>query len=74
MRSREGRKKACWNLVCRGIDRFICIGGDGSLTGANVLRAEWPVFVQEFLKEGKIDEAQAVRSVVVSCTIGARLD
>jgi 6-phosphofructokinase 1 len=59
MRTREGRKKACFNLVSRGIDRFICIGGDGSLTGANILRAEWPGFMQEFVKEGKITEQQA---------------
>jgi 6-phosphofructokinase 1 len=64
MRTREGRKKACWNLVSRGIDRFVCIGGDGSLTGANILRAEWPTFVEEFHKEGKIDAEQAVRHLV----------
>ena len=31
----------------------IVIGGDGSLTGANIFRQEWKDFVQELLEEGK---------------------
>ena len=34
------------------------IGGDGSLTGANKLREEWPEFCAELLSEGKISEDQ----------------
>ena len=32
----------------------IVIGGDGSLTGANIFRQEWKDFVQELLEEGKL--------------------
>jgi 6-phosphofructokinase 1 len=60
-RTREGRKKAALNLLSVGIDRFICIGGDGSLTGADILSREWPEFVQELLKEGKISAETAER-------------
>jgi 6-phosphofructokinase 1 len=41
-RSKEGRLKAARNLVAAGIDSLIVIGGDGSLTGAEVFRREWP--------------------------------
>jgi 6-phosphofructokinase 1 len=59
-RTREGRKRAALNLLTVGIDRFICIGGDGSLTGADILSREWPEFVQELLTEGKISKETAV--------------
>ncbi len=36
----EGRAKAYENLVKRSIDGLICIGGNGSLTGANLLYEE----------------------------------
>lgn len=36
----DGRKKAFENLTQQGIDGLICIGGNGSLTGANLLYAE----------------------------------
>lgn len=32
-REREGRLKACKNLVQHNITNLVCIGGDGSLTG-----------------------------------------
>ena len=41
-RQRDGRKIAAKNLIKVGIDGLIIIGGDGSLTGANVFRQEWP--------------------------------
>jgi 6-phosphofructokinase 1 len=37
-RTREGRRKAARNLLQHGIDSLVVIGGDGSLTGANLLR------------------------------------
>ncbi len=40
-RTREGRLAAARNLLERGIDRLVVIGGDGSLTGANLFRQEW---------------------------------
>jgi 6-phosphofructokinase 1 len=67
-RTREGRKRAALNLLTVGIDRFICIGGDGSLTGADILSKEWPEFVQELLKEGKISKEIAVCSITTQFT------
>lgn len=53
------RRKSVQNLVTRGIDRLVCIGGDGSLTGASVLRREWPDHVAGLLKDGLITAEQA---------------
>lgn len=58
-REREGRLKAAHNLITRGIDRLVVIGGDGSLTGANLFREEWPSLVSELCGQGKIDDALA---------------
>ena len=52
---REGRKKAVRNLLLRGINRLIVIGGDGSLTGAQVLREEWRDLLGELVAEGRLD-------------------
>lgn len=38
-----GRKKAIENLREREIDAFICIGGDGTYTGANILSKEMEI-------------------------------
>ena len=60
-RTREGRRKAAANLVHRGIDALVVIGGDGSLTGANLFREEWSELLAELVAEGAIpaDEALA---------------
>ncbi len=52
-RTREGRLKAALNLVTRGIDRLVVIGGDGSLTGANLFRQEWPDLLAELVATGR---------------------
>ena len=49
-REREGRLKAATNLIKRQILNLVVIGGDGSLTGANTFREEWPGLTKE-LKE-----------------------
>ncbi|MDN6660196.1 MAG: 6-phosphofructokinase, partial [Acidipropionibacterium jensenii] len=49
MREREGRLKAVRHLLHRGIDRLVVIGGDGSLTGLNLLRNEWSGLVAELV-------------------------
>jgi 6-phosphofructokinase 1 len=54
-RTREGRRTACRNLVERGIDALIVIGGDGSLTGADAFRAEWPDHLEELVGAGEVD-------------------
>lgn len=53
-RKREGRLKAAKNLLEFGIDRLVVIGGDGSLTGANLLRQEWTGLVAELVEKGEI--------------------
>lgn len=45
MRDVAGRRQAIKSLVTCGIDRLVVIGGDGSLTGAEALRSEWPEHV-----------------------------
>jgi 6-phosphofructokinase 1 len=58
-REREGRLRAAYNLLERDIDRLVVIGGDGSLTGANLFRREWADLVAELVKKGEITEAKA---------------
>ena len=53
-RTYEGRLKAASNLLLRGIDRLVVIGGDGSLTGANIFRQEWPNLVNDLVQNGTI--------------------
>ncbi|KAH6628339.1 phosphofructokinase-domain-containing protein [Chaetomium tenue] len=49
---RAGRLAAAKNLVAEGIDALIICGGDGSLTGADRFRAEWPSLIQELEDTG----------------------
>ena len=58
-RTRDGRRQAAKNLVKTGIDGLIVIGGDGSLTGANVFRQEWPSLISELVQIGEISAEQA---------------
>lgn len=51
--TREGRLKAAFNLVDRGITNLVCIGGDGSLTGANLFRQEWTGLLDELVTQGR---------------------
>uniref|UniRef100_A0A8C8TS04 ATP-dependent 6-phosphofructokinase n=2 Tax=Peromyscus maniculatus bairdii TaxID=230844 RepID=A0A8C8TS04_PERMB len=55
-RNREGRLKAACNLVRLGITNLCVIGGDGSLTGANIFRKEWNGLLEELAKNGEIDK------------------
>lgn len=57
-RKREGRLKAAYNLVTRGITNLVVIGGDGSLTGANLFREEWSSLLDELLANNKITKDQ----------------
>jgi 6-phosphofructokinase 1 len=52
--TRNGRRTAVLNLLKNGIDRLCVIGGDGSLTGANILRQEWSSLVDELVAEKQI--------------------
>ncbi|XP_036887753.1 ATP-dependent 6-phosphofructokinase, platelet type [Sturnira hondurensis] len=57
-RTREGRLKAAHNLVQRGITNLCVIGGDGSLTGANIFREEWSGLLEELAQNGKINKEE----------------
>jgi len=65
-RTREGRLKAAKNLLDRGIDRLVVIGGDGSLTGANTFRQEWSSLVAELLEKGEITQNMATKHAFLS--------
>ncbi|KAL5237759.1 hypothetical protein ACI65C_005169 [Semiaphis heraclei] len=54
--TKEGRMKATKNMISLGISNLVVIGGDGSLTGANIFREEWPSHIDELLKNQEIDE------------------
>ncbi|XP_070974232.1 ATP-dependent 6-phosphofructokinase, platelet type-like isoform X6 [Oncorhynchus clarkii lewisi] len=58
-RSHEGRLKAAHHLVQRDITNLCVIGGDGSLTGANLFREEWSGLLEELVQQGLIDEKAA---------------
>lgn len=53
-RTHEGRRAAAKNLIDREIDSLVVIGGDGSLTGADVFRQEWPALLKELVESGQI--------------------
>jgi 6-phosphofructokinase 1 len=40
-RTRDGQRRAALNLVSRGVDALVVIGGDGSLSGAAELQTQW---------------------------------
>ena len=58
-RTKEGRLQAVRNLLIHGIDCLVVIGGDGSLTGANILRQEWQEHIATLLEQGDITAQQA---------------
>jgi 6-phosphofructokinase 1 len=58
-RTREGRRQAAKNLVDQDIDALVVIGGDGSLTGANIFRQEWPELLADLVAAGEIDQEVA---------------
>ena len=51
---RDGRRRAARNLLELGVDALVVIGGDGSLTGANLLREEWPELLSELVDAGEV--------------------
>lgn len=57
-KERKGRLSAACNLVHKGITNLVVIGGDGSLTGANLFRQEWSSLLDELLATARIDGEQ----------------
>ncbi|NUQ84383.1 MAG: 6-phosphofructokinase [Anaerolineales bacterium] len=70
---REGRRTAAKNLIHAGIDGLIVIGGDGSLTGANIFRQEWSGLVAELVESGEIsaEQAQAYPNLSIVGLVGS---
>jgi 6-phosphofructokinase 1 len=58
-RTRDGRRRAARNLVSHGINGLVVIGGDGSLTGANIFRQEWTELMAELVQGGEISQQVA---------------
>ena len=58
-RTREGRLKAARNMLRHGIDSLVVVGGDGSLTGADTFRREWPGLLEDLVTRGEVDAAVA---------------
>ncbi|GLA93917.1 6-phosphofructokinase, alpha subunit [Aspergillus tubingensis] len=57
-RERPGRLRAAKNMVLRGIDALVVCGGDGSLTGADLFRSEWPGLLKELVETGELTDEQ----------------
>jgi 6-phosphofructokinase 1 len=72
-RERVGRLKAAENLIKKGITNLVVIGGDGSLTGANLFRVEWSSLLDELLSTGRIsaDERQKNKSLHIAGMVGS---
>lgn len=72
-RERSGLKKVAKNLVTRGIDRLVAIGGDGTLTGADELRQEWEGLLDELVADGEIsaEDAQDHRKLRIAGVVGS---
>ncbi len=72
-RTREGRLQAAYHLLERGIDSLVVIGGDGSLTGADLFRREWPDLVGDLVKRGQIahDVAEQHRVLTIAGLVGS---
>ena len=72
-RERDGRRRAARNLAELGIEALAVIGGDGSLTGANQLCAEWPELLDELADRGELDReiADAQRRLVLVGLVGS---
>lgn len=65
-RERSGRLRAAENLVNNGINNLVCIGGDGSLTGANCFRNEWSDLLAELLQSGRQFSAFVIHPIKIS--------
>src|ERR1700733_4081573 len=55
---RPGRLQAAKNMILKGIDALIICGGDGSLTGADKFRGEWPGLLEELVKKKELTAEQ----------------
>ncbi|CAH1972542.1 unnamed protein product [Acanthoscelides obtectus] len=72
-RERAGRLKAAKNLVDNGITNLVVIGGDGSLTGADLFRQEWSSLLDELLKNNQIttEQREKYKSLQIAGLVGS---
>ncbi len=72
-RTHEGRLKAARNLLEHGVDNLVVIGGDGSLTGANILRQEWQSLLAELTTQNQItpEEAEQHKNLFIVGLVGS---
>ncbi|KAI4148919.1 MAG: hypothetical protein LQ340_004872 [Diploschistes diacapsis] len=70
---RSGRLIAAKNLVKTGIDALVIVGGDGSLTGADKFRAEWPGLLKELVETKQLtaEEAKPVKHLNIVGLVGS---
>ena len=72
-RERDGQLAAARNLLEHDIDRLVVIGGDGSLTGTDAFRTNWPGLVAELAERGEIspEKAAAHPALMVTGIVGS---
>jgi 6-phosphofructokinase 1 len=70
---RAGRLVAANNMIERGIDALVICGGDGSLTGADKFRDEWPSLMDELVSTGqrKQEDVKAYRHLNIVGLVGS---
>ncbi|MFN7989235.1 MAG: 6-phosphofructokinase [Thermoanaerobaculia bacterium] len=72
-RTREGRLAAARNVARERIDALVVVGGDGSLTGADLFRREWPRLLAELAGKGEIpaETAKAAAPLALVGLVGS---
>lgn len=60
-RERSGRLSAALHMVKKGITNLVVVGGDGSLTGANIFKQEWLSLVEQLRDQGDITEEDVIK-------------
>lgn len=72
-RETDGRRTAVRNLIEHDISRLVVIGGDGSLTAADLLHREWADHVESLVEEGVINRetADAHSNIVLAGLAGS---
>ncbi len=71
----EGRRAAVRNLIQNDVSRLIVIGGDGSLTAADLLHREWSEHVDDLVAAGELPpEAVEKRTGIVLAGLAGSID
>ena len=70
---RPGRVVAAKHMIQKGIDALIICGGDGSLTGADKFRAEWPGLIEELVSKGLLtaEEVEPYKTLNICGLVGS---